>query len=99
MSRGLLRTAMWRTGPTILLGLLLLTEGLGHPSQACGDTLQDRLRGYNVGAHRGGFWSVVQGTMQDFVHSLDAGADVLEVDLRVTKDGGVVISHSDTLSK
>jgi glycerophosphoryl diester phosphodiesterase len=83
----------------VLLGLALLAAALGRPSTADAGTLQDRLRGYNVGAHRGGFWSVVQGTIPEYAASIDAGTDILEVDLRATKDGGVVISHSDTLSK
>jgi len=62
-------------------------------------TLEDRLHGFAVGAHRGGFWSLSQSTRSDFATSLAHGADVLEIDLRWTKDGGVVVYHSDTLSK
>jgi len=78
--------------------LTSLATGL-RASGAHAGTLQDRLRGYNVGAHRGGFWSVVQGTIPEYAASVDAGTDILEVDLRATEDGGVVVSHSDTLSK
>ena len=67
------------------------------PSRAA--TLEDRLRGLSVGAHRGGFWSLAQSTHSDFARSLGSGADILEIDLRWTKDDGVVVYHSDTLSK
>ena len=77
-----------------LLGWLL-----GYAVPAHASPLQDRLRGFTVGAHRGGFWSLVQGTTDDFVTSLEGGADIIELDLRWTKDGGVVVYHSDTLSK
>jgi glycerophosphoryl diester phosphodiesterase len=66
---------------------------------AHGSPLQGQLRGFKVAAHRGGFWSAVQGTSEDFNTSLGYGTDIIEIDLRGTLDGGVVISHSDTLSK
>ncbi len=61
--------------------------------------LQLRLRGGKIGAHRGGYFSLSQGTIRDFAGSLESGADILEIDLRSTSDGGVVVYHSDTLSK
>ena len=66
---------------------------------AHGQSLQERLRGLKVAAHRGGFWSAAQGTPLVFDASLESGADIIELDLRGTCDGGVVVSHSDTLSK
>jgi len=61
-------------------------------------SLADR-RGTKIGAHRGGFWSLAQGTRGDFASSMASGADILELDLRSTSDGGVVVYHDDTLSK
>jgi glycerophosphoryl diester phosphodiesterase len=77
----------------------LLAWALGCALPAHASVLQDRLRGFTVGAHRGGFWSVEQSTSGDFAASLEHGADILEIDLRWTKDDGVVVFHSDTLSK
>lgn len=51
-------------------------------------------------AHRGG---IVPGhpenTLKAFHHAIDAGAQVLEVDLRVSKDGHVVVIHDRTLER
>ena len=77
--------------------LLAWTLGCAMPANA--GPLQSRLRGFQVGAHRGGFWSVLQSTSGDFATSLESGANVIEIDLRATKDGRVVVYHSDTLSK
>jgi glycerophosphoryl diester phosphodiesterase len=78
---------------------MLLAWVLGCAVAAHASPLQDRLRGFHVGAHRGGFWSVVQSTSGDFAASLASGADIIEMDLRATKDGRVVVYHSNTLSK
>jgi glycerophosphoryl diester phosphodiesterase len=86
------RLLAWATRGSLLVWLL----GCAVPAHA--SQLQDRLRGFNVGAHRGGFWSLVQNTTGDFTTSLEAGADIIELDLRWTKDGGVVVFHDTTLS-
>src|SRR6266403_1529660 len=78
---------------------IFLAWVLGCAMPANATPLQYRLRGFQVGAHRGGFWSVVQSTSGDFAASLESGANVIEIDLRATKDGQVVVYHSDTLSK
>jgi glycerophosphoryl diester phosphodiesterase len=61
--------------------------------------LEIHLRGGKIGAHRGGYWSLSQSSLRDFAASLKSGTDILEIDLRSTSDGGVVVYHSDTLSK
>ena len=82
----------WLSGCVLLWALVCATSAHGAP-------LEDRLRGVKIGAHRGGFWSLSQSTRGDFAASLASGADILEIDLRWTKDDGVVVYHSDTLSK
>src|SRR5204863_3932041 len=85
-----------RERPWIVAALLW---ALVCPTAAGIGALEDRLRGFSVGAHRGGFWSLSQSARSDFATSIANGADLLEIDLRWTKDGGVVVYHSDTLSK
>src|SRR5262249_1526463 len=83
----------------VLCVVVALLPALVWPALARGGGLEDRLRGFTVGAHRGGFWSISQSSRGDFPSSLASGAALLEIDLRWTKDGGVVVYHSDTLSK
>src|SRR6266481_5980744 len=61
------------------------------PTGAGAGALEDRLREFSVGAHRGGFWSLSQSARSDFASSIANGADLLEIDLRWTKDGDVVL--------
>jgi glycerophosphoryl diester phosphodiesterase len=82
-----------------LLGSVAFAWVLGGGLPAHGESLQDRLRGFKIAAHRGGYWTAEQGTLADFDVSLGSGADIIEIDLRATHDGGVVVSHSNTLSK
>ncbi|ADW67135.1 glycerophosphodiester phosphodiesterase family protein [Granulicella tundricola] len=51
-----------------------------------------------VHAHRGGRALRPENTIPSFQHGIDVGADVLELDLAVTKDGVLVVSHSPYLT-
>jgi glycerophosphoryl diester phosphodiesterase len=48
-----------------------------------------------VYAHRGASAEFPENTLQAFVRALDVGADVLETDAHVTRDGEVVLSHDE----
>jgi glycerophosphoryl diester phosphodiesterase len=50
-----------------------------------------------VHAHRGGRADRPENTIPSFQHGIDVGADVLELDLAVTKDNVLVVSHSPYL--
>ncbi|MBY0414335.1 MAG: glycerophosphodiester phosphodiesterase family protein [Bdellovibrionales bacterium] len=62
--------------------------------------LKDRLSGFKVGAHQGGlFYKTFPNTMKAFEASLDDGADIVEMDLHITKDNVVVVYHDDELKR
>jgi glycerophosphoryl diester phosphodiesterase len=50
-------------------------------------------------AHQGGEAEFPSNTMYAFRHALKAGADMLELDVGVTKDGQVVVMHDTTLDR
>ena len=50
-------------------------------------------------AHQGGEDEFPSNTMYAFKRSVKAGADMLELDVGVTKDGAVVVSHDTTLDR
>jgi glycerophosphoryl diester phosphodiesterase len=50
-------------------------------------------------AHQGGEDEFPSNTMYAFKESLQAGADMLELDVGVTKDGQVVVMHDTTLNR
>jgi glycerophosphoryl diester phosphodiesterase len=77
----------------------LLALALLFPSAAAADTnpwLHERV--LNI-AHQGGEDEFPSNTMYAFRHALEAGADMLELDVGVTKDGQVVVMHDTTLDR
>jgi glycerophosphoryl diester phosphodiesterase len=50
-------------------------------------------------AHRGGAGLAPENTLAAFRRALELGADVLELDLQVTRDGEVVVFHDETLDR
>ncbi len=50
-------------------------------------------QGCSVTAHRGGSWGAPENTLEAFDKAIDEGADWVELDVRQTKDGVLVVSH------
>ena len=50
-------------------------------------------------AHRGGSWEQPENTLQAFKYALANEAQFLETDVRMTKDGVIVVCHDDTLTR
>lgn len=48
-------------------------------------------------SHRGGAGENLENTMTAFEHAVKMGTDMLEIDLQLTKDGEVVVSHDNNL--
>jgi glycerophosphoryl diester phosphodiesterase len=56
-------------------------------------SLRERLAGFRVGAHRGDMSVSDQNTLQGFERARQAGVDIVETDLRVSRDGEVFLFH------
>jgi len=52
-----------------------------------------------VFGHRGASGEAPENTLVAFERALSAGADILETDVRLTRDGEVVIAHDDDVSR
>ncbi|HEY8271138.1 MAG TPA: glycerophosphodiester phosphodiesterase family protein [Pseudobdellovibrionaceae bacterium] len=62
------------------------------------ETIQDRLRNKKlVAAHQGGVFDGTPNTLQLFEHARRNGADIIEMDLHLSKEGIPVVFHDDTL--
>ena len=77
----------------LALTFLLLSAA---PASAQNPWLQRRV--LNI-AHQGGEAEFPSNTMYAFEHSVKAGADMLELDVGVTKDNKVVVMHDTTLDR
>jgi len=89
----------------------LLTLGVGLAAIGCGDDGGGGDRNSAAAAfflesdeplviaHRGGPALGPEHTVETYRAGLDAGADVLEVDVHLTSDGEVVVLHDDTVDR
>ncbi len=81
----------------MLLGLsLFLTSSLSVAKPA--STLLERLQGPKVGAHQGGVFHFLPNTLKGFKKAVSAGVDIVEMDLRASKEGVVFVFHDESLS-
>jgi glycerophosphoryl diester phosphodiesterase len=78
---------------TLILALAAATPAA---AQAPNPWLEERV--LNI-AHQGGEDEFPSNTLYAFKRSVAAGADMLELDVGVTKDGKVVVSHDVTLNR
>jgi glycerophosphoryl diester phosphodiesterase len=67
-------------------------------ADAQGPQATGRLGAFDLEAHRGGRALRPENTLQSFANALSMGVDTLELDMGVTKDGVVVISHERGLN-
>ncbi|CAN5293950.1 hypothetical protein BH11PSE14_BH11PSE14_17950 [soil metagenome] len=80
----------------VFLGLIWLVTF--HPAFAANEqTLAERLRPPLVAAHQGGEFGIPNSLIQFSEDLENTDADILEMDLRLTSDGRVVVFHDDLL--
>src|SRR5881398_163241 len=80
---------------TVMLALLV---AFALPATAAAKNPWLKSRPLNI-AHQGGEDEFPSNTMYAFKRALKAGADMLELDVGVTKDDQVVVMHDTTLDR
>lgn len=53
----------------------------------------------NIFAHRGASGDCPENTMPAFKKAIEDGADGIELDVQMTKDGRIVVIHDETLDR
>jgi glycerophosphoryl diester phosphodiesterase len=81
---------------SLLIAPLLLAGAAAPAADARNPWLAERV--LNI-AHQGGEDELPSNTLYAFKRSVEAGADMLELDVGVTEDGHVVVSHDTTLNR
>jgi len=71
------------------VALIVLTGGTAMHGEAWG---------FDIEAHRGGRALFPENTLVSFANALSMGVDTLELDIGVTRDGAIVISHERGLN-
>ena len=85
----------YAVNPAFLLLSLLLSSAQADPA-AAGHAA--RLGPFDLEAHRGGRALRPENTLASFANALSMGVDTLELDMGVTKDGVIVVSHERGLN-
>src|SRR5829696_8114617 len=85
-----------RMSRTLLPALLALLAFAAPASARENPWLAERVINF---AHQGGEDELPSNTMYAFSESLAGGADWLEIDVNVTKDGRIVVMHDTTLDR
>jgi glycerophosphoryl diester phosphodiesterase len=84
----------------LALGLLIVsvlsTSGPAHGDATA--TPARRLGAFDIEAHRGGRALRPENTLASFANALSMGVDTLELDMGITRDGVVVVSHERGLN-
>ena len=83
-----------RLAMAVIGTLVLMTVAAAAPA----DPVSHRLGSFDIEAHRGGRALRPENTLQSFANALSMGVDTLELDMGVTKDGVVVVSHERGLN-
>jgi glycerophosphoryl diester phosphodiesterase len=86
-------------GVLVVVGAACVYVGALHPRQRVPDHPYFAAPGPWVVAHRGGAALAPENTLEAFSRALAMGADVLEIDLRVSADGAFVLMHDATAER
>jgi glycerophosphoryl diester phosphodiesterase len=62
------------------------------------ETKASEIRPFDIEAHRGGRALFPENTLPSFANALSMGVNTLELDIGVTRDGAVVVSHERKLN-
>jgi glycerophosphoryl diester phosphodiesterase len=77
---------------------LMLTSLILVCSTAFAEPIEDRLRPPLAAGHRGGMTSLSNNTLEQFRKALTYPAEIIEMDLRLSRDGVVMVFHDPDLS-
>jgi glycerophosphoryl diester phosphodiesterase len=70
----------------------------GHGEQLSVKDRSERIQPFDIEAHRGGRALFPENTLVSFANALSMGVDTLELDIGVTMDGVIVVSHERHLN-
>jgi len=93
------RFLRWTCGTIALLAVLYLYFATLHPVQPVPDHSYFDPPGPWVIAHRGGRGLWPENTLLAFEKAEELGVDVIEMDLRVTSEGAIVVMHDNTADR
>jgi glycerophosphoryl diester phosphodiesterase len=85
----------------LTVGLLLLCNASvhGQVEKLISQLHTPKDKNVMVAAHRGDWRNAPENSLQAYKQAIDMGVDVVEVDVKITKDGVLVIMHDDNIDR
>src|ERR1700726_512600 len=77
---------------------MAVVRAVAKLAAAVGLFMNGQAMAFDIEAHRGGRALFPENTLASFANALSMGVDTLEMDLRVTRDGVIVVSHERGLN-
>src|SRR6202171_5572281 len=77
---------------------MALVRRLTIAAAAFGLLMSGEVMAFDIEAHRGGRALLPENTLPSFANALSIGVDTLELDIGVTRDGAIVVSHERGLN-
>ena len=88
---------------TLIVPVILLAALIGLPQSHSAGLMpaqsSDHTRATSIIAHRGGSKESTENTIEAFQRAIRIGADGIETDIRLTRDGVVVIYHDERIGR
>lgn len=86
----------------LLLGILMLSSRTAvaqHPDQKLAAVFSKGHNQILVAAHRGDWRNAPENSMQALLNSIEKGFDIMELDVKMTKDSQMVVMHDQTIDR
>lgn len=87
----------------LLVGVLVIVFWIAHPLIwqlfINSDTVEQKSKNVQIIAHRGASNVAPENTLSAVQKALEFGADMIEIDVHLSKDGQLVVLHDETLER
>jgi acetyl esterase/lipase len=83
----------------LLLVAQLLTYGANRADSIRAKMLDPKNKEVLVAVHRGDWRNYAENSLEGIEHAIKMGADIVEVDLRRTKDGQLILMHDASINR
>ena len=97
MKRNLWKMKKWVSSISFLFALIFSCNGQNPTVKQTASEIEMPERGFC--AHRGAMKTHPENTIPSFKAAIDAGAQMLELDVWLSKDGQMVVIHDDTVDR
>jgi glycerophosphoryl diester phosphodiesterase len=92
------RVAIAAAAPCVLIGAAVMAGQALSEEAVSEEAMREKVPAFDIEAHRGGRALFPENTLASFANALSMGVNTLELDIGVTRDGVIVVSHERGLN-